>query len=63
MSERIVILGSGISGMCTALALARKGLDITVLERDTAPPEGNADKAFFDWPRRGASGRVNAIAK
>ena len=55
MNERIVILGSGISGMCTALALARKGLDITVLERDSAPPEGDADKAFFDWSRRGAS--------
>ncbi len=55
MSERIVILGSGISGMCTALALAKRGLNITVLERDTPPPEGDADKAFFEWPRRGAS--------
>ncbi len=55
MSERIVILGSGISGMCTALALAKRGLDITVLERDAPPPEGDADKAFFEWPRRGAS--------
>jgi len=55
MSERIVILGSGIAGMCTALALARQGLNITVLERDTPPPEGDADQAFFDWPRRGAS--------
>jgi len=54
-SERIVILGSGISGMCTALALAKRGLNITVLERDTPPPEGDADKAFFEWSRRGAS--------
>ena len=38
MSERIVIVGSGIAGMCTALALAKRGLDITVLERDTPPP-------------------------
>lgn len=55
MSERIVVLGSGIAGMCTALALATRGLDVTVLERDTPPPEGDADKAFFEWPRRGAS--------
>ncbi len=55
MSNQIVIVGSGISGMCTALALATRGLDITVLERDTPPPEGDPDKAFFDWPRRGAS--------
>ncbi len=55
MSERIVIVGSGIAGMCTALALAKRGLDITVLERDTPPPEGDADKAFFEWPRRGAA--------
>ncbi len=55
MSESIVILGSGISGMCTALALASRGLNVTVLERDAPPPEGDADKAFFDWPRRGAA--------
>jgi 2-polyprenyl-6-methoxyphenol hydroxylase-like FAD-dependent oxidoreductase len=55
MSENIVIVGCGIAGMCTALALAKRGLDVTVLERDTPPPEGDADKAFFDWPRRGAS--------
>jgi 2-polyprenyl-6-methoxyphenol hydroxylase-like FAD-dependent oxidoreductase len=55
VSERIIVVGCGIAGMCTALALARKGHDVTVLERDTPPPEGDADKAFFEWPRRGAS--------
>ena len=55
MSDNIVIVGSGIAGMCTALALAKRGLDVTVLERDTPPPEGDADKAFFEWRRRGAS--------
>jgi 2-polyprenyl-6-methoxyphenol hydroxylase-like FAD-dependent oxidoreductase len=55
MAQRIVIVGSGIAGMCTALALARRGFEVTVLERDSAPPEGDADKAFFEWPRRGAS--------
>lgn len=55
MSENIVVVGSGIAGMCTALALANKGMHVTVLERDTPPPQGDADQAFFAWPRRGAT--------
>jgi 2-polyprenyl-6-methoxyphenol hydroxylase-like FAD-dependent oxidoreductase len=55
MSERVVIVGCGIAGMCSALALSRKGFDVTVVERDTPPPEGDAEQAFFQWPRRGAS--------
>lgn len=55
MSEHVVVMGGGIAGMCTALALATRGLDITLLERDVAPPEGDAEKAFFEWKRRGAS--------
>ena len=55
MTESVAIVGSGIAGMCTALALARRGLAVTVVERDSPPPDGDADKAFFEWPRRGAS--------
>jgi len=55
MSERIVVVGSGIAGMCTAMALARQGLNVTVIERDDPPPVGDADQAFFEWPRRGAT--------
>ena len=53
--EKIVVVGCGIAGMCTALALARAGLDVTIIERDDAPPQGDADEAFFGWPRRGAT--------
>lgn len=53
--ERILICGAGITGMCTALALASRGHRVTVLERDEPPPGGDADRAFFDWRRRGAS--------
>lgn len=53
--ERVVVVGCGIAGMCSALALAKRGHEVTVVERDTPPPEGDADKAFFEWPRRGAS--------
>lgn len=55
MTETVLIVGGGIAGMCSALALSAKGFDVTVLERDVAPPEGDAEKAFFDWKRRGAS--------
>ncbi|MCY4213330.1 MAG: FAD-dependent oxidoreductase [Gammaproteobacteria bacterium] len=54
MSERALIVGCGIAGMATALALARRGKAVTLLERDPPPPPGDADAAFFDWPRRGA---------
>ncbi|MBM4206026.1 MAG: FAD-dependent oxidoreductase [Gammaproteobacteria bacterium] len=55
MTEQILVVGSGIAGMCTSMALARKGFAVTLLERDGQPPEGDADKAFFEWARRGAS--------
>jgi 2-polyprenyl-6-methoxyphenol hydroxylase-like FAD-dependent oxidoreductase len=57
--QKILIVGAGICGMCTALALSRKYLEkdvqIILLERDLPPPEGDADEAFFQWNRRGAS--------
>jgi 2-polyprenyl-6-methoxyphenol hydroxylase-like FAD-dependent oxidoreductase len=57
MSEaaNVVVVGSGICGMSTALALAKRGHRVTVFERDPAPPEGNADDAFFRWQRLGAA--------
>ena len=53
MHERVLIIGAGIGGLCTALALAPTGRDIVILERDPAPPRGGADHAFADWTRRG----------
>ncbi len=55
MTERILVVGCGIAGMCTALALAKDNADVTIIERDDSPPEGDADQAFFQWPRRGAT--------
>jgi len=53
MSERVVVIGAGMAGLWTAMALAGPGREITVLDRDPPPPEGGADVAFEDWQRRG----------
>jgi len=55
MQKSIAIIGAGIAGMCTALSLAKSGAQITVLERDVPPPEGDVNNAFFEWQRRGAA--------
>jgi 1-hydroxycarotenoid 3,4-desaturase len=36
-TERAVIIGAGVGGLTTALLLAARGLDVTVLERAAAP--------------------------
>jgi len=54
MSKTIAIVGAGICGLGASLALARKGYNIRIFERDGAPPAGDADTAFFEWDRRGA---------
>lgn len=53
MSERIVVIGAGMAGLWTAMALAGDGRQITLLDRDPPPPEGGADAAFDSWNRRG----------
>ena len=47
MNQSIAVVGAGICGLFTGLSLARKGFDVTLFERDTPPPEGNAEEAFF----------------
>jgi 2-polyprenyl-6-methoxyphenol hydroxylase-like FAD-dependent oxidoreductase len=49
----VIVIGAGVAGLGTALALGRDGHRVTVLERDATPlPEG-PDDAFW-WDRRGA---------
>lgn len=55
MTENIAIVGAGICGLCSALALSKKNHRVTVYERDVPPPEGGAHEAFFEWKRRGAA--------
>ncbi|MBS0411636.1 MAG: FAD-dependent oxidoreductase [Proteobacteria bacterium] len=51
--EHVLVIGAGIAGLCTALALAPTGRQVTLVERDEPPPSGDPDDAFKDWNRRG----------
>lgn len=51
--ERILVVGAGIAGLFTALALAKEGRDLTLIDKDPPPPEGGADAAFADWKHNG----------
>jgi 2-polyprenyl-6-methoxyphenol hydroxylase-like FAD-dependent oxidoreductase len=53
MVERVVVMGAGMAGLCTALALAPTGREVTLIERDEAPPQSGPDEAFAHWNRRG----------
>jgi 2-polyprenyl-6-methoxyphenol hydroxylase-like FAD-dependent oxidoreductase len=51
---RIIVVGGGVVGMCGALMLGRDGHDVTLLERDPAPPP-DPETAWTDWERRGVN--------
>ncbi|MEO6125388.1 MAG: FAD-dependent oxidoreductase [Ilumatobacteraceae bacterium] len=55
MSEpyKVIVVGGGVSGLGSALALARRGHHVTVVERDHTPMPTTSDEAF-EWDRRGA---------
>ena len=52
---QIVVIGGGIAGLSTGLLLAADGHEVTVLERDPAPPPPAADAAWDSWDRRGVN--------
>ena len=49
----IVVVGAGIGGLGSALALARAGHRVTLVERDDGAMPDNVEDAF-EWDRRGA---------
>ncbi|MDZ4370466.1 MAG: FAD-dependent oxidoreductase [Phenylobacterium sp.] len=53
MTERVVVIGAGMAGLWSAMALAGPGREIVLLDRDPPPPEGGAEAAFESWQRRG----------
>ena len=54
MTKHVAIAGAGIAGLGAALALARSGVRVTLLERDATPLPASPVEAFESWPRRGA---------
>ncbi|MDE3068417.1 MAG: FAD-dependent oxidoreductase [Verrucomicrobiota bacterium] len=40
MSKRVLIIGGGVIGLCSAYYCARRGFDVTVLERQSAQRDG-----------------------
>ena len=55
MSERSIVIGAGMAGLWSAMALAGGNREVLVLDRDPAPPEGGPDAAFEAWNHRGVS--------
>jgi 2-polyprenyl-6-methoxyphenol hydroxylase-like FAD-dependent oxidoreductase len=53
VARRVVVVGGGVGGLGSALALARAGHRVTLLERDALPVLSGADEAFRS-ERRGA---------
>jgi 2-polyprenyl-6-methoxyphenol hydroxylase-like FAD-dependent oxidoreductase len=49
--SRVAVLGGSVCGLYAALTLARDGHDVTVFERDPAPPADVG--AVLDWDRPG----------
>ncbi|MFA7264402.1 MAG: FAD-dependent oxidoreductase, partial [Caulobacter sp.] len=49
MTERVLVIGAGMAGLFTALALGGEGRRLDILERDPPAPAGGADEAFADW--------------
>src|ERR1700750_2877462 len=51
--SHVIVIGAGVAGLGSALALSRAGHRVTLLERD-APPLPADPEAAFEWDRRGA---------
>ncbi len=54
MAECVAVVGAGIAGLGVAMALAREGREIVLIDRDPPPP-ANVETAFETWERKGVT--------
>ena len=52
MKQHAAIIGGSVAGLAAGVALARRGWQATIVERDVAPPTDDGDEAFLLWDRR-----------
>ena len=52
--ERVAVVGAGIAGLGAAMALAREGREVLLIDRDPPPP-ANLETAFDTWERKGVT--------
>lgn len=52
MTRRAAVIGGSVAGLASAIGLARRGWEVTVVERDLAPDTNDGDEAFLVWDRR-----------
>ncbi|MDQ1402166.1 MAG: hypothetical protein QOG03_482, partial [Actinomycetota bacterium] len=52
MGKRGLVIGGSVAGLASAVALARRGWTMTVIERDPPPETDSGDEAFTSWDRR-----------
>lgn len=51
---RILVVGGGVAGLASALALSQDGHEVQLVERDATPLPASPVEAFERWERRGA---------
>jgi glycine/D-amino acid oxidase-like deaminating enzyme len=51
---KIVVVGGGVIGLCTGMLLAQDGNEVTLVERDPAPPP-SPEEAWSKWNRTGVN--------
>lgn len=51
---KVIVIGAGIAGLSSALAVQAKGFEVALLERDPPPPDYFDPTGVSTWRRRGA---------